>query len=70
VRYLKCHDVHGKVIGTSTADGYEILDIASEYGCDMLVMGAYVHSRMREFLLGGVTDTIMRHTTIPVLMRH
>lgn len=70
VRYLKCHDVDGKVIGTSTADGHEILDIASEYGCDMLVMGAYVHSRMREFLLGGVTDTIMRHTTIPVLMRH
>ena len=70
VRYLKCHGVHGKVIGTSGGDGQEILDVAHEYRCDLLVMGAYAHSRFREMLFGGVTDTILRHTTIPALMRH
>ena len=70
VHYLKCHGVHGKVIGTSGGDGKEILDVAHEYDCDLLVMGAYAHSRFREMLFGGVTDTILRHTTIPALMRH
>lgn len=69
VRYLKCHGVHGQIVGTSAGEGHEILDTASKYGCDLLVMGARVNSRVREFLLGGVTSTVMRHTTIPVLMR-
>lgn len=70
VRYLKCHDVQGKLIGTSRSDGKEILATAYEYGCNLLVMGAYMHSRLREMFLGGVTDTVMRETMIPVLMRH
>lgn len=70
VHYLKCHGVDGKVIGTSGNDGQEILDVAQEYRCDLLVMGAYAHSRFRELLFGGVTDRILRHTTIPALMRH
>jgi nucleotide-binding universal stress UspA family protein len=70
VRYLKCHDVHGKVIGSSGGDGHEILETAYKNDCDLLVMGAFVQSRVRELLLGRVTDTILRDTTIPVLMRH
>jgi nucleotide-binding universal stress UspA family protein len=33
-------------------------------------MGAYGHSRMREFVLGGVSRSIFRHMTLPVLMSH
>jgi nucleotide-binding universal stress UspA family protein len=70
VEYLKYHGVRGKVIGTSGGDGEEIHAIAHQHHCNLLVMGAYAHSRVRELLLGGATDWIMRHTTIPVLMRH
>ena len=70
VRYLKCHDVHATVVGTNHGGGKGILSTAAKYDCDLLVMGAFTHSRIREIFLGGVTDTIMRDTTIPVLMRH
>jgi nucleotide-binding universal stress UspA family protein len=33
-------------------------------------MGAYGHSRLRETVLGGVTRTILRHMTVPVLLSH
>ena len=41
--------------------------VASE-GADLLVMGAYGHSRLRELVLGGVTRTILAEMTVPVLM--
>ncbi len=37
---------------------------------DLLVMGAYGHSRVREWILGGVTREIFQHMTVPVLMSH
>ena len=43
---------------------------ASETGTDFMVMGGYGHSRLREFILGGVTRTVLTSTTIPVLMSH
>jgi nucleotide-binding universal stress UspA family protein len=43
---------------------------ASETGTDFMVMGGYGHSRLREFILGGVTRTILTSSTIPVLMSH
>src|SRR5258708_4229724 len=39
-------------------------------GADFIVMGGYGHSRLREFILGGVTRTILTSSTIPVLMSH
>jgi nucleotide-binding universal stress UspA family protein len=33
-------------------------------------MGAYAHSRLRALFVGGATDYVMRHATVPVLMRH
>lgn len=41
-----------------------------EQGCDLLVMGAYGHSRMREFVFGGATAQILESMTLPVLMSH
>ena len=39
-------------------------------GADLLVMGAYTHSRLRQLILGGVTRHMLHHSTIPVLMTH
>lgn len=50
--------------------GAALLDKAHELGADMLVMGAYQHSPLRELLLGGVTRHMLMHADIPVLMRH
>jgi nucleotide-binding universal stress UspA family protein len=50
--------------------GQDLLDKARELGADMLVMGAYAHSPLREALLGGVTRHVLAHADLPVLMRH
>ena len=47
-----------------------LLSRAADLGADWIVMGAYGHSRMREFVLGGVSRGIFRHMTVPVLMSH
>ena len=50
--------------------GRDLLDKAHELGADMLVMGAYAHSPLREALLGGVTRHMLAHADLPLLMRH
>lgn len=47
-----------------------LLNHASDMSADLLVVGAYGHSRLREFVLGGVTRTLLRQMTVPVLMSH
>jgi len=47
-----------------------LLAVAADSGADMLVMGAYGHSRFREAVLGGVTRTVLEGMAIPVLMAH
>ena len=47
-----------------------ILDYAADSGADFMVMGGYGHSRLREFILGGVTRGILGSMTVPVLMSH
>lgn len=47
-----------------------LLTRAANHGADMLVMGAYGHNRLTELILGGVTRTVMRKMTLPVLMSH
>jgi len=47
-----------------------ILSHAADAGADLLVMGGYGHSRLREFILGGATRGILRTMTVPVLMSH
>ncbi len=50
--------------------GERLLSLAAETNADLLVMGAYGHSRLRESLLGGVTRTVLASMTLPVLMGH
>jgi len=55
--------------GSSDA-GDALLTLAAEEGIDLLVMGAWGHSRLREMVLGGVTAHVIRHSTLPVFMSH
>lgn len=50
--------------------GATLLRKAHELHADLLVMGAYQHSPLREFLLGGVTRHMLNHANLPVLLRH
>jgi nucleotide-binding universal stress UspA family protein len=47
-----------------------LLSHAADSGADFMVMGGYGHSRLREFVLGGVTRSILRTMTVPTLMSH
>jgi nucleotide-binding universal stress UspA family protein len=69
-RYLSYHDVPARVIGSSIEGGRDILDTAKKNGCDLIVMGAYAHSRLSKWFFGGATDYILRNASLPVLMRH
>lgn len=47
-----------------------LLEEAGKQGADMVVMGAYTHSRLRQFIMGGVTRYVLRTPTIPLLLNH
>jgi nucleotide-binding universal stress UspA family protein len=47
-----------------------LLSHAADEDIDFIVMGGYGHSRLREFVLGGVTRSMLRTMTVPVLMSH
>lgn len=65
---LKCERLRN-YDGDSRA-GSVILAQSKAWEADMIVMGAYGHSRLREFVLGGATRELLRHTPVPVLMSH
>jgi nucleotide-binding universal stress UspA family protein len=71
--YLARHGVKSEAARTPAGGidpGNVILSRAFDYGVDLIVMGAYGHSRVREILLGGATRAILRQMTVPVLMSH
>ena len=72
-RYLARHGVKAAVESTGSAGigaGDVLLSRAADLGADLLVMGAYGHSRVHEVLLGGATRTVLASMTLPVLMAH
>ena len=50
--------------------GDAILSHAADSNADLMVMGGYGHSRLREFILGGATRTVLQAMTLPVLLSH
>ncbi|MBL6942212.1 MAG: universal stress protein, partial [Rhodospirillales bacterium] len=50
--------------------GEVLLEDCKTIGADLLVMGAYTHSRMRQLILGGVTKHVLANAELPVLMAH
>ncbi len=71
--YLARHGVRAEAVtdyGDDIDVGNELLSRASDYSSDLIVMGAYGHSRMRELIMGGATRTIITSMTVPVLLSH
>ena len=50
--------------------GAQLLSCAADLSADLIVMGAYGHSRFREIVLGGATRTLISSMTVPVPMAH
>ncbi len=50
--------------------GAALLRECADAGADLLVMGAYTHSRMRQLILGGVTRHVLAEATVPLFMAH
>lgn len=71
--YLALHgvkaDVH-LVDAESRPIGEVLLEHAQKHGANLLVMGGYGHSRLRELIIGGATRHVRSHATIPILMAH
>ncbi len=70
---LARHGVNTEVHQSESPDisvGDEILSRVADDGSDLLVMGAYGHTRLRELVLGGATRSILEEMTVPVLMSH
>jgi nucleotide-binding universal stress UspA family protein len=69
--YLALHDIQADVemfqsVGNSVGAG--LLAAARRFECDLLSMGAYSHSRLRQLILGGVTRHVLEHANLPVMM--
>ena len=58
------------IAGADVAVGDLLLSYVADHDIDLIVMGAYGHTRLREMVLGGATRTLLRHMTVPVLMSH
>jgi nucleotide-binding universal stress UspA family protein len=71
--HLARHGVKAQIERTVSAGmpvGEVLLSRVADLGADLIVMGAYGHSRAREVLLGGATRSVLRSMTVPVLMSH
>ena len=72
-KYLSGHGLHyslHQVALEGAHIGRFLMDYAVGVDADLLVMGGYGHSRLREFVLGGATREILRDPLLPVLMSH
>jgi len=70
--YLARHGVNVEIVRESSNAGTAaaLLGLARDCGADLLVAGAYGHSRYREWVAGGVTRTLLEENTVPLLLAH
>ena len=71
--WLREHGVDVEIARHAVGDvtpGEWLLSRAADLGSDLIVMGGYGHTRVRELVLGGVTRTMLQAMTVPVLMSH
>jgi nucleotide-binding universal stress UspA family protein len=69
--YLALHGVHADIVMFQSVDksvGAGLLKAARDFDCDLLAMGAYSHSRLRQLILGGVTRHVLESARLPVMM--
>jgi len=72
-RFLKSHGIEAVSSGISDPDlntTDAIIGQAVEMNADLIVMGAYGHTRLREIILGGVTRDLLKQSQLPLLMAH
>ncbi|MFO1068709.1 MAG: universal stress protein [Geminicoccaceae bacterium] len=72
-RHLARHGVTAEIRSVASGGlgiGDTILTEASDARADLVVMGGYGHSRLRELVLGGATRHLLAHMTVPVLLAH
>lgn len=71
--YLEIHGVSCSVqlfARSSASVGKILIDNAKQVGADCLLMGAYGQSRQRELIMGGVTQYVVDHADLPILLMH
>ncbi len=71
--YLTRHGIssQSKTLAQDGAEtGQVILDEAASFGADLIIKGAYTHSRLRQMIFGGATKLLLAAAPIPVLMAH
>ena len=69
--YLALHGIRPEIAQFRPMDrdvGRGMLAAAREFGADLLAMGAYSHSRLRQLILGGVTRHVLENAALPVMM--
>jgi nucleotide-binding universal stress UspA family protein len=70
--FLGRHHVNPRVMIRAPREdsGHDLLALAAELDCGMMVMGCFGHSRFRELCMGGASRTVLAEASIPVLMAH
>ena len=69
--YLALHGITADVVtfrGIDRDVGAGMLKATRDFGADLLAMGAYSHSRLRQLILGGVTRHVLEKSDLPVMM--
>ncbi len=72
-RFLESHGIEAVSSGIADVDlspSDAILGQAADMNADLIVMGAYGHTRLREIILGGVTRDLLKQSPIPLLLAH
>jgi len=67
-KYLQRFGAQVKAVATTVRPEEAILRTAKEEACDLVVMGAYGHTHIRELILGSTTEQVMRKADCPILL--
>ncbi len=73
IEYLSPHGVNAKHLGIKKVDfcvGKTLCNEAEKQNCDLIIMGAYNHNRVRQMILGGATKFMLNNSKIATLMQH
>lgn len=73
IAYLAYHGIKAEarvITGKARGSGETLMAYAEEQGADLLIMGAYGRSRVREFIFGGATRKVLQEAKMPVFMAH
>ena len=72
LRFLGHHGItpHMLVRDPRRDPGHDLLDLAAELHCGLLVMGCFGHNKLRELCLGGASRAVLADARIPVLLAH